>query len=206
MFWLLILCGTLTSTSQQKSCQCQIRYCQILTGRSSVVSTVIYFVLGAKGKAILQSAKPSFVIGFPKLEARPSCIKPTKASQQSNTHKAVAANGGEWMSTRPKATKRKKTNTSNGVAKKKKAISKTRKPAKQKVAAKKSTRSASILAKTNSSVSEVIDLLSDGDVDCDIDESSVAAPTLLNRNGSKLKTEDLWEDEFWDDDTDEEFD
>ena len=109
------------------------------------------------------------------------------------------------MSTRPKATKRKKTNTSNGVEKKKKTISKTRKPAKQKVAAKKSTRSASILAKTNSSVSEVIDLLSDGDGDCDIDESSVdAAPTL--RNGSKFKTEDLWEDELWDDDTDEEFD
>ena len=155
-------------------------------------------MLGARGRSLLQCPNPSFIIGLPKQEAtKKAAAKPTKASKQSKARKTVA-DDGEWLSSKPKAKKRKKA-----------AASKNTKPAKKKTKAKAKTKTttkkkaskaptgttsaaATVRPKAHPSEAEVIDLLSDGDDDV----SSVDVPlTSLARNSSRSADEELWDDE-----------
>lgn len=163
------------------------------------ISTVIYFVLGVKGRAILQSPNPNFIIRLPKQEPKKAAAKnPTKATKQSKARKAVA-DDGEWLSAKPKAKKRKKaaTKAKRSKAAKKKSTKAKAKTTKKK-AAKVPTKSAAKHSKAQLADSEVIDLLSDDEDDESADDVPL---TSLKRDESKSAEEELWDD----DESDEEY-
>lgn len=167
---------------------------------SSLASTTIYLVLGAKGRAILGAPNPNFIVRLPKVEAKNSATNATKASKQSRARKAVA-DEGEWLSAKPKAKRRKK--AAKGKATKKKTAAKAKKPAAKKKAAKAPAKKPAARAKAKPADAEVIEILSDDDNEND-DESSVDAPLTFLKKTSPAKSheEKLWDD---DDESDEEF-
>jgi len=153
---------------------------------------VIYFVLGPKGRAILQSPNPNFIVRLPNEEPKKAAPTITKASKQSKARKAVA-DDGDWLAAKPKAKKRKKaaTKTKGSKATKKKTKAKAKTATTKKRAAKAApTKSTTSRTKSKPADSEVIDLLSDDDDD------SVDVPlTSLKRDSSKSAEETLWDDE-----------
>jgi hypothetical protein len=171
------------------------KWTRVLTELLSVLSsTVIYFVLGPLGHQMLQSDNPRFVIQLPKRETKKAAVvKPTKASKQSKARKTVAKDG-EWLSAKPKATKRKKAASTK---------SKPTKKAKTKTTKKKATKPAagskkSAKAQPKQMNSEVIELLSDDDDD----DSSVDVPLKSLKQDSEPDIDEA----LWDDDSsDEEF-
>ena len=159
-------------------------------------STVIYFVLGPKGRAILQADNPSFIIGFPKVEARKASAKATGQTRKSR--QAIPEDGDEWLSAKPKAKRKKATAPSKGARKTKKPTLKRKKKTQTKAARKAPAKRNGTRA--TSSVAEVIDLLSDGD-DSDASSVDVALVSLKRAGSTETVEESLWDD----DESDEEF-
>ena len=135
------------------------------------------------------------------MEARNSSVKAT--GQARNRRQAIPEDGGEWLSAKPKA-KRKKATKAADRSKTKKATVKRKKKTQTKEVRKAPAKKPATRAKAkSSSVAEVIDLLSDGGDD-DSDPEDVARESFKRAGSIKESAEDaLWDDD--DDESDEEY-
>lgn len=138
--------------------------------------------VGRRGVALLSSQDPHIIIRLPKNEAK-KVAKESVASKQSKTRKSTP-NDGAWLSTKPKAVKRKKASAKTKTAKKVKSTKAAKKPP-----AKGSTKRAPAKAAATkaSTEQEVIELWSDDDDDAD---GAVEVP---------LESQKSAEDALWDD-------
>jgi hypothetical protein len=127
---------------------------------------------------LLRSESPKICIALPKKTS----AKSSSAAKQPAARRSIAQ-GGEWLSAKPKATKRKK-----ATATKSKTTKKAKKAPKPKAAPKKkvSQRSALPKARAAGKSVEVIDLLSD-------EEESDSKPSPLTTKDVNIADE-LWED------------
>jgi hypothetical protein len=135
---------------------------------------------------LVSSQDPHIIIRLPKNEAKKAAGQESAASKQSKTRKA-APQDGEWLSTKPKAVKRKKAVAPKGKAAKTKKTKASKKPA-----AKKSTKgSKAKVAAVATSEKEVIELWSDDDEDHNGGTAGVASVPLKRKKSAE---EALWED------------
>jgi hypothetical protein len=134
------------------------------------------------------------VIHLPHQESKQAAVvKPTKASKQSKARKMVAKDG-EWLSAKPKATKRKKAASSK---------SKPAKKAKPKISKKIAvttllgTKISGAKAPPKRISTEVFELLSDDDaVTADIPLSSLVKQNIKPETDEALWDDDSSEEEF----------
>jgi hypothetical protein len=149
-------------------------------------SSIVYLKLGRHGPALASSADPHIIVRLPKHEKKAA---ESTAAKQSKVRKAVPKDGGEWLSAKPKA-KRKKASAPKAKAKATKKV-------KTKAASKKSAASKPIARGTTAkkaaakavTETEIIEIASDDDSD---DDSGVATGPPLRRQRST--EEALWSD------------
>lgn len=148
-------------------------------------STIVYLQVAETGYRLMESQSPKVNIRFPKKDDANVATKDAKIRAARKT----VSDEGEWLSARPKGTKRKAT-TTKATKKTKKAPAKKSGQAKLKVAVKKPKA-----PKAKSAASDVIELSSD-------DESDDHAP--IARLKKTRMSDSSEEDNLWHDDSESE--
>jgi hypothetical protein len=149
-------------------------------------SSIVYLKLGRHGPALASSADPHIVVRLPKHEKK---APESAAAKQSKVRKAVSKDGGEWLSAKPKAKRKKAAPKAKAKATKKtKTKAAAKKPATTKRTAKGTT--AKTAAAKRVTETEIIEIASDDDDSDDDDGVATALPLKRQRSTEEA----LWSD------------